>query len=184
MPEVEERTGFYRTSIYERVAAGKFPRQLNLEMRRDGRASIVGWVESEIDAWVKEKIAASRQPPGDAARKAEREVVPISRLGTGSDHPGRASKKRAGPLVERSGNVSRKERAGGQPLASAAQLASACEAQQQRESAVRVGAHDSFRSRARASTHAACIARARHFHQSRWERLALDSNDRPPLAHG
>jgi len=96
LPEVEERTGFYRTSIYERVAAGKFPRQLNLEMRRDGRASIVGWVGSEIDAWVKEKIAASRQPPGDAARKAEREVVPISRLGTGSDHPGRASKKKGG----------------------------------------------------------------------------------------
>ena len=54
LPEVMARTGLSRSTIYVRVAAGAFPRPVAL----GGRA--VGWIEAEVDAWVRERIAESR----------------------------------------------------------------------------------------------------------------------------
>ncbi len=54
LPEVMERTGLSRSTIYVRVAAGRFPRPVAL----GGRA--VGWIEAEVDEWVAERIAESR----------------------------------------------------------------------------------------------------------------------------
>ena len=51
---VEARTGLSRSSIYAGIKAGTFPKPINL-----GPQS-VGWLESEIDAWIRERIAASR----------------------------------------------------------------------------------------------------------------------------
>jgi prophage regulatory protein len=48
-PDVERRTGLSRSTIYARMAAGKFPQAVSL-----GRA--VAWVEAEIDAWIEERI--------------------------------------------------------------------------------------------------------------------------------
>jgi prophage regulatory protein len=48
---VEARTGLSRSSIYARVAAGAFPRQVFL----GGKA--VGWIESEVQAWIDQRIA-------------------------------------------------------------------------------------------------------------------------------
>ncbi len=54
-PEVEQVTGLPRSSIYERIAAGRFPKPIPL----DGRA--VGWLEPEIIEWQKQRIAERDQ---------------------------------------------------------------------------------------------------------------------------
>ncbi|MBX9649698.1 MAG: AlpA family phage regulatory protein [Xanthobacteraceae bacterium] len=48
--EVESLTGLSRSSIYERVAAGTFPKPINLG------GSAVGWLERELEAWLKARI--------------------------------------------------------------------------------------------------------------------------------
>lgn len=53
LPEVLDRVGLSRTTIYEKMKNGEFPKQLKF-----GRTS--GWLESEIDAWI-EKLANSRR---------------------------------------------------------------------------------------------------------------------------
>ena len=54
LPEVLERTGLSRSTIYVRLGEGRFPRPVAL----GGRA--VGWVEAKVDGWVRERIAESR----------------------------------------------------------------------------------------------------------------------------
>lgn len=53
--QVEIRTGLSRSTIYELISAGTFPRQVNL---CNGRA--VGWIEQEINNWLQDRIDASR----------------------------------------------------------------------------------------------------------------------------
>jgi prophage regulatory protein len=53
-PEVEARTGLARSTIYLRVSQGTFPKPVSL----GGRA--VGWVESEIEDWLRRQVEASR----------------------------------------------------------------------------------------------------------------------------
>ena len=52
--KVEARTGLSRSSIYAGIKAGTFPKPIQ------HGAQSVGWLESEIDAWLRERIAASR----------------------------------------------------------------------------------------------------------------------------
>ena len=54
LPEVMKRTGLSRSTIYVRLAEGRFPRPVAL----GGRA--VGWIEAEVEEWVAERIAESR----------------------------------------------------------------------------------------------------------------------------
>ncbi len=63
LPEVMARTGLSRSTIYVRLAEGRFPRPVAL----GGRA--VGWIEAEVDEWVRERIAESRF---DGVRAGER----------------------------------------------------------------------------------------------------------------
>jgi prophage regulatory protein len=65
-PEVEAATGLARSSIYERMSAGTFPKPVPL----DGRS--VGWVEREIDEWQKQRIAERdrKNSPRKARRRA------------------------------------------------------------------------------------------------------------------
>ena len=51
LPEVKARTGLGHSSIYERIGAGTFPRQVKLGDRA------VGWIETEIQAWQEARIA-------------------------------------------------------------------------------------------------------------------------------
>lgn len=51
LDEVKRRTGFQKSSIYNRVAEGTFPRPVNL----GGRA--VAWVEDEIQEWIDSRIS-------------------------------------------------------------------------------------------------------------------------------
>lgn len=54
-PEVEALTGLKRSSIYAKMAEGTFPKPVNLGIRA------VGWIESEVEEWLKNRIAESRK---------------------------------------------------------------------------------------------------------------------------
>lgn len=55
MAEVRQRTGLHPATIYRRIAAGLFPRQIPLG------ANSSGWHESDIDAWVADPMGWGRQ---------------------------------------------------------------------------------------------------------------------------
>jgi prophage regulatory protein len=55
-PEVEKITGLPRSSIYERMAAGTFPRPVPLGDRA------VAWLEAEVIEWQRRRIAERDRP--------------------------------------------------------------------------------------------------------------------------
>ena len=54
LPAVQARTGLARSTIYVRLAEGSFPRPVQLGARA------VGWIEEEVDEWIRKQIALSR----------------------------------------------------------------------------------------------------------------------------
>jgi prophage regulatory protein len=54
LPQVCEMTGFGRSMIYRMEAELRFPKRVKIGTRA------VGWLESEVQAWLVNKIAASR----------------------------------------------------------------------------------------------------------------------------
>ena len=58
-PEVEAITGLARSTIYDRVKAGRFPRPVTLGSRS------VGWRQSDIENWLSALVAAgsAETPP-------------------------------------------------------------------------------------------------------------------------
>lgn len=50
LSDVKERTGLSRSTIYLGINKGNFPKNFNLGTR------CVGWLESEIDAWIQARI--------------------------------------------------------------------------------------------------------------------------------
>jgi prophage regulatory protein len=52
LPEVMTRVGLSRSTIYLRMNQGTFPKAISLGARA------CGWVESEIDAWLKFRMQA------------------------------------------------------------------------------------------------------------------------------
>ena len=54
-PEVESITGLSRSSIYAKMENGTFPKGVKLSERS------VGWLEHEIQEWLKNRISATRQ---------------------------------------------------------------------------------------------------------------------------
>ncbi len=57
LPEVIKRVGLKRASIYLHMAQGNFPKQISLGLRA------VGWLESEIDAWLLARVQQTRGAP-------------------------------------------------------------------------------------------------------------------------
>ena len=51
---VEARTGLSRSTIYQRVKDGTFPPPISLGSKA------VGWLQSEIEDWIAERISRSR----------------------------------------------------------------------------------------------------------------------------
>jgi prophage regulatory protein len=49
--EVIEQTGLSRSTIYNLISQGKFPKQIELGARS------VGWVDTEVDEWLEAKVA-------------------------------------------------------------------------------------------------------------------------------
>ncbi len=52
LQEVQRRSGLSKTEIYEKMKIGEFPDRVLISIRA------VGWVESEIETWVQNKIQA------------------------------------------------------------------------------------------------------------------------------
>ena len=55
MPEVLSMTGICKSSIYQQIASGEFPRPISLGARS------VGWLSPEIEKWIQKKIDAREQ---------------------------------------------------------------------------------------------------------------------------
>lgn len=53
LPEVLNRIGVKRATLYEWIAAGHFPKQIKLGARS------VGWPESSVEKFLKDRISAS-----------------------------------------------------------------------------------------------------------------------------
>jgi len=52
-PEVESLTGLSCSTIYRLMNKGEFPRPVRLS------ANSVGWLESDLEQWLEQRIAAS-----------------------------------------------------------------------------------------------------------------------------
>jgi len=51
LPQVIQKTGLSRSSIYSAIADKAFPAQLKLTQRSSG------WLESEVDQWISDRVA-------------------------------------------------------------------------------------------------------------------------------
>lgn len=58
LPAVKQSTGLSRSTIYQRVADGSFPKPVSLGDRA------VGWLEHEVQEWLQRRIDASRRAKG------------------------------------------------------------------------------------------------------------------------
>lgn len=58
LPAVKVATGLSRSTIYARIAEGRFPKPVSL----GGRA--VGWLEAEVQTWLDERVTESREAKG------------------------------------------------------------------------------------------------------------------------
>ena len=73
LPEVKARTGLSRSTIYLRMSEGTFPQSISLGPRN------VGWVASEIDEWISDRIMQSRLRPksnGVSLQQGEHAIKP------------------------------------------------------------------------------------------------------------
>jgi prophage regulatory protein len=57
LPEVISRVGLKRSSVYQHINTGDFPKPVSLGPRA------VGWLEHEIDAWLSERIQMRHYTP-------------------------------------------------------------------------------------------------------------------------
>jgi prophage regulatory protein len=70
--DVERLTGLPRSTIYDRMARGEFPKPIKLS------AKSVGWLESEVAAWQQARIdAREANSPGAPPGSANRNTQPI-----------------------------------------------------------------------------------------------------------
>lgn len=54
LPEVVKTTGLARSTIYKLISENSFPKQIKLTSFSSG------WIQSEVDQWIEERIALSR----------------------------------------------------------------------------------------------------------------------------
>jgi len=57
LPDVLQRCGLSRSSLYAQMAEGQFPQSVKISTRS------VGWVESDLDDWIQDRI--SRASPSN-----------------------------------------------------------------------------------------------------------------------
>jgi prophage regulatory protein len=55
LPDVMDRTGLSRSSLYMAINCGEFPKQVAIGSRS------VSWIEEEVEAWIQERIRRSRK---------------------------------------------------------------------------------------------------------------------------
>lgn len=54
LPEVKRITGLSGSSVYRLISKSEFPKQIKLSSRSSG------WIKSEVEQWLQERIEASR----------------------------------------------------------------------------------------------------------------------------
>lgn len=54
-PQVEQRTGLSRSTLYQYIKDGDFPKPVRLGLRA------VGWLESDISDWIAARVKGARQ---------------------------------------------------------------------------------------------------------------------------
>jgi prophage regulatory protein len=54
LPNVLDRAGLSRSTVYQWISEGRFPKPVSLGARA------VGWVESDIEEWIGRQIESSR----------------------------------------------------------------------------------------------------------------------------
>lgn len=54
LPDVMERTGLPKSTVYLRISEGTFPTSIALGYRT------VGWLESDIEDWISNRVLLSR----------------------------------------------------------------------------------------------------------------------------
>lgn len=54
LPEVTKNTGLAKSTIYKLISENRFPKQIKLTTFSSG------WIKSEVDQWIDERIAFSR----------------------------------------------------------------------------------------------------------------------------
>jgi prophage regulatory protein len=62
LPQVKQRTGLSRSTLYALIKEGKFAAPIPIGARA------VGWLDSDIDQWIDARVKASR--PGAACLRA------------------------------------------------------------------------------------------------------------------
>ncbi len=55
LTEVKAQTGLSRSTIYQQIKDGGFPRQIRLGERA------VGWLDAEVEAWINCRVELSRR---------------------------------------------------------------------------------------------------------------------------
>ena len=61
-PQVQQRTGLSRSTLYQNIKDGEFPKSIALGPRS------VGWLESDITDWITERVKISRSGDGRLTR--------------------------------------------------------------------------------------------------------------------
>ena len=61
-PQVQQRTGLSRSTLYEYIKDGEFPAPVRLGARA------VGWLESEVSDWIHARVRLTRQSRANAGR--------------------------------------------------------------------------------------------------------------------
>ena len=61
-PQVEQRTGLSRSTLYQYIKDGDFPKPVRLGLRA------VGWLESDISDWIAALVKGARQGNALVAR--------------------------------------------------------------------------------------------------------------------
>lgn len=59
LKQVQLRTGLKRSSLYQKISDGTFPKQVKIGPRA------VGWLDSEITKWVQQCVESSRKNRGE-----------------------------------------------------------------------------------------------------------------------
>lgn len=54
LPEVLYLTGLGRSTLYRLISDGQFPTQITITLKS------VGWLEQEVQDWIKERVEAER----------------------------------------------------------------------------------------------------------------------------
>ena len=62
LPDVKNRTGLSRSSIYAHIKKGTFPLYIHLGARS------VGWLESEINEWISARLQTRQKAGGQSGK--------------------------------------------------------------------------------------------------------------------